>query len=401
MPSNTTLRVAVVRNGGLMRQHHLTTLCGFLHEQGIGVEFISLQAPAHEVEWFAGRVPGITVQGIAESCGAGFQRFFKGGLALRWRLRKLQFDVLYVIDSWTLPYVFVATFGSMRWKACPMVYHTFDMLVPHVALRAYLWLERYAARRSDLNVNADRSRAAVTKALFGLRETPLAVPLRLPRNACLPARDDKRRASLIGATISQDARLIAYPSYAYEDRLTKELIRAVALLPDNYFLATIGGDCEYARECEELSRALGIADRVRFLSPMPHEEVLSYCACADVGVIFHDEEASLGNFLCHPGRLAYFIALGLPVVANAVPVLEAIVYRYGLGVCCSPREPEAVAGAIREICEGRIPVSERRRMIREHFQQDLHYELEGQKIVRALRRLTAAGRPAHGPARAL
>lgn len=387
MTSDKPLRVAMVRSGPLMRQHHLTTLCGFLVEQGIHLDFVSLQAPQSELEWFGQQVHGLTVHPVGEWAGKGFGRFVKGGLALRKQLRRIRFDILYVVDSWTLRYLAVATFGTMCWARRPTVYHTFDMLAPHVAACADIALERHAARRSRLNINTDRSRAAVVKALFGLKETPLSVPLRLPRHAPLPIRDEALRASLLSATAVQNDFLIVNPTTLNSERMGKELIQSFAALPPNYHLVTIDGVGAYAQMCRDLVERHGMQSRVHVLAPMSHDDLLKICACADVGLIFHDAESSLGNYLCHPSRLAYFVALGLPVVATDVPVLEALVYRYGLGVCCPPTEPARIAEAIREVCAGNESLSERKKRIRQAFESDLHYEHSAHRIVDALHRI--------------
>jgi glycosyltransferase involved in cell wall biosynthesis len=368
-----------------MRQHHLTTLCRFLVDQGLRIEFISLQPSTDEVEWFAGEVPGLCTHHLDAWSGKKAGRFIENGLALRRLLRKLHFNILYIIDSWTLPYVAFATLGTMHWKKLPMVYHTFDMLVPNVAPRSYLALERHTARRSNLNINTDRSRAEVTKALFRLHETPLSVPLRLPRYASLPTPDKHLRESLLSFHGDLETFLVVSPTGLSRERNGKEIIQAMAVLPREYHLVTIDEVGDYGRECRDMSERLGIQDRVHILSPMSHDKLLKICACADVGLIFYNVEESLGNFLCHPSRLAYFVGLGLPVVATDVPVLEAVIYRHGLGVCCSSTQPESIAEAIQEICAGSVHLPERKKHIRQIFERELYYERFATRIVDALR----------------
>ena len=374
MTGEKAFRVVMVRNGALRQQHHITTLCRFLVGQGLHLEFISLQTSEGEVEWFALEVPGMVIHHIGRWTDKGVWRFVQGGIALKKRLGKIQFDILYIIDSWTLPYVAIATNGTMHWPKLPMVYHTFDMLVPNVASRLYIALERHATRRSSLNINTDRSRAEVVKVLFGLNETPLSVPLRLLRNASLPAFDKHLRTSLMSMQSDKKTFLVVSPTGLSRERRGKEIIQAFASLSKDYHLVTIDGVGSYGRECHDIITRFGLQDRVHILSPMPHDELLKICACADVGLIFHDIDASLGNYLCHPSRLAYFIGLGLPVVATDVPVLEGLIYRHGLGVCCTSSEPGSIAGAIQEVCTGSVSLPERKKRIRQAFETELYYE---------------------------
>jgi glycosyltransferase involved in cell wall biosynthesis len=386
-----SLHVALVRCGALRQQHHLLTLCGYLVSQGIQVDFFSLQAPESEVDWFAGKVPGVNTHYVGLWPGKGVGRFVMGGLSLRRQLRKLKADILYVIDSWTLPYVAVATNGLMRWKKCPTVYHTFDMLVPNVASRLNIALERYTARRSSLNINTDQSRAQVVKALFGLPVAPLSVPLRLPRETTMPHRDAQLRTSLLNSRHAEEAVLVVNPTRLTRERLGKEIIQAFAELPSNYHLVTVNGEGAYAQECEGSIQRSGLQERVHILSPMPHDDLLKICACADVGLIFHNAESSLGNYLCHPSRLAYYLALGLPVVATDVPVLAGVIYRYGLGECCNPFKPESIASALQKVCEEGAPLPDRKKNIRRAFESELYYERSAHIIVDALRNLRTSG----------
>lgn len=367
-------RVMIVRNGGLIHQHHLTTLCRFLIGQGFEVQYLALQCPQDQLDWFEQEVPGIKTIYVGLWSSGGLARFLKGGQALRRFLHRGQFDILYVIDSWTLPFVFVATLGRMRSGRAALVYHTFDMITPHGHGRFYFGLERWTARRSQLNVNTDRTRAQIAKMLFNLPETPLSVPLRLSRNAVLPARDPALRASVIGHAPKPDEILVVYPTALRADRMSREIILAFALLPERYHLVTIDAGGSYAEECRVLVSGHHLQARIHLLDPMPHDAIVQLCACSDLGLIFHDIEAGLGNYLCHPGRLAYFVALGLPFVASDVPVLESLVYRYELGSCCSPYDPSVIAGAIRQVCEGKPSLLDRRERIRLAFERELHYE---------------------------
>lgn len=381
------MRLAMVRCGALKRQHHLTTLCRYLSDQGLAIEFFSLQAPESEVDWFGKQVAGLRAHPLGEWSGRGLDRFLKGGLALRHALKKSDFDLLYVIDSWTLRYLGVATLGAMRWDKKPLVYHTFDMLAPHVAARSDMLLEGHALRSSDLNVNADRSRAVLAKALFGLKDVPIDIPVRVLLDEPMPACDMALRKSLVGNSPHSPRYMVVCPTGLSGDRLSKEIIHAFAHLPPHYHLITIDGGGSYASECRLLVDKLGLRERVSILEPMSYEALQRICACADVGLIFHNAEASLGNFLCHPSRLAYFVAMGLPVVANDVPVMEAVIYRHGLGRCCSANDPEKIASAIEEICTGPLPLADRRQAILTAFRDELHFEASAACLTTALRRL--------------
>lgn len=382
--------IGFIRSGRIAYQQHVTTLCGFLLSSGCDVHYYGLQCSKGELDMLARELPGLVVTHVCDRTGRALSRFVRGGMALRRALATSTASVFYVIDSWTLPYVFVATLGRMRWPRTPWVYHTFDMITPEDSGAAYRALERYAARSAQLYINTDQARSRVAKAYYSLKQEPLAVPLRLPLEAPLPSRDPgflvERVPSFEEANGSRV--LVVYPTALRADRLSLEVIEAFALLPSQYHLVTIDAAGAYAEACRDVIRDRRIDGRVHLLAPMEHAEIVRLCANADVGLIFHDVWASLGNYLAHPGRLSYLIALGVPVVASSVPNLESVIYRYGLGVCCSPYEPPAIAASIREICEGEVSLGERRKRIRGAFRSALHYEAGAAELARALRRLT-------------
>lgn len=79
---------------------------------------------------------------------------------------------------------------------------------------------------------------------------------------------------------------------------------------------------------------------------MPHEAIVRLYGSTDIGLVFHDVEAGPASYLCNPGRLGYYVALGLSLVTSDVPDLEALVDRYRLGIICYPYGPISNCSAL-------------------------------------------------------
>jgi glycosyltransferase involved in cell wall biosynthesis len=126
-----------------------------------------------------------------------------------------------------------------------------------------------------------------------------------------------------------------------------------------------------------------------FLEPVPFSELLHYVAAADLGAILYDDCKSSGYFMCNADKLSLLIACGIPYVASDYPNLEAVTYRYGLGLCCDPHNPQALAKRIQELAEGNPGLAERKKHVRKVFEDELHFERHGEKLVRALAFLAA------------
>jgi glycosyltransferase involved in cell wall biosynthesis len=311
----------------------------------------------------------------------------RAGLHLRRSLKERTFDVLYVVDSWTLPPLWVATYGRMRWRDRRLVYHTFEWLDPSVHRPSHIRLERAVCRRADLVINIDRLRGRLQQMLYRLAQCPLWIRNSLPSSYELPPRRPDLRAELLGESAPPDALAVITPSIVSAERLALEMIQAFSFLPCRYRLATIAGDGAYFERCKQAVSDLGLQDRVVFLPRMPFGRLMEYVACADIGTIFHDGRMSAGNYMANPMRLSQFAASGLPFVASNSPSLQAEVYQYGLGSCCDEMDPKAIAKAIGEIGDGVPSLHQRSKHVRHMFETELCFESRGPHLVNALRDL--------------
>lgn len=126
-----------------------------------------------------------------------------------------------------------------------------------------------------------------------------------------------------------------------EQKDQKTLIRAAALLPEDYQVRLIGGgEARLIEECKRLAADLGIANRVSFLGVRSDIPVM--LAEADVVVLSsHFEGLSLSSL--------EGMACGRPFVASDVDGLHEIVDGYG--VLVPHEDPEAMAQAIKKLIE--------------------------------------------------
>lgn len=93
--------------------------------------------------------------------------------------------------------------------------------------------------------------------------------------------------------------------------------------------------------------------RLRVLDPVPPEEVVPWLSGADVAVMAL-QRSSLNHVLSTPNKLFEALAAGVPIVASDFPAIRAIVVDDvdgPLGELCDPKDPAAIAGAIRRVVE--------------------------------------------------
>jgi len=377
----SSARVMVVRWTPIDRSEHVRCVLEFLKSKGFDIVFVSVVEPNSQEDappqGFGVRNLGLTFdqRGLAKLFA------FPKLVIKLWNLfRTLKPDILYGIDSWTLPLLYVATLGrfcSRRWR---FVYHTFDWLEPGQQAWWNVAAERRACRAADLVVNVDRSRARLQRTCYRLTVTPLELPNFRNLRYLTPGRNQFLLKNIF-ADYTEDMVVLVCPTVAAAPRLTVQLIEALALLPPRYRLVTFAVASEYRQLCLQRVEALGLETRIRFLAPRSHREWLAVVASGDIGVIFHDVDESSGYFMANSDRLASFIACGIPVICMNVPNLEALVYRFGLGICCDPKDARSVARAARSLAEDFPGLDVRRSQIRKVFEEDLHFENFGQRLV--------------------
>lgn len=124
----------------------------------------------------------------------------------------------------------------------------------------------------------------------------------------------------------------------------KTLIKAMALLPDNYMLQLVGtGEQDLIEACKSLVKELGLADRVVFLgmrNDVP--EILKQSEA--VVLSSHYEGLSLSSL--------EGMACGRPFIASDVDGLHEIVDGYG--VLFPHEDAQALAAAIKKCCEDKV-----------------------------------------------
>ena len=127
-------------------------------------------------------------------------------------------------------------------------------------------------------------------------------------------------------------------------RSTEELSGA---MEQDVVLLVVGGASGRDGEAEvqrlrELSRSLGIEDRVRFLGPRPHTSLPSIYRASDVVVVgSHTESFGLAALEAH--------ACGIPVVGTAVGGLSHIVGDGTTGYLVEQRDPSVFAARLKTL----------------------------------------------------
>ena len=368
------LRIGVVRWGRLSHMRNVSTLANALSRYGAQVTVITMEGTDGSA---SGLVPAVKWVGL--DCDRKKMGPLRAHSTAGWRLARMlragNYDLAYVVDSWTLPAFSIARVLVPTLRRKPWVYHTFDWMDPG-SHPIHERLERKACHGAGLVVNVDRSRARMMQAFYGLKSLPVVLPNYLSLAESVPPRDETLRKALFPeARNKADGILLCYPTVAATSRLTMELISSLPCVDDRAALLTFAVDSEYGRACRRKCDELGVRHRVLFHEPVSYARLMAMVAACDAGAIFHDQRVSSGYFMCNPDRLSLFAACGIPFVGTDVPNMESLVYRHGLGFCCNPADPAAISSALNRLLAGEGMSLERRKLhVRECFEKELHFE---------------------------
>jgi glycosyltransferase involved in cell wall biosynthesis len=105
----------------------------------------------------------------------------------------------------------------------------------------------------------------------------------------------------------------------------------------------VAGGGELLEGFREQAARSGVGQRVHFLGGVPHSELPAVLRAADVFVLATEPPESFGIVLIEA------MAIGLPVIATDYPGVRAVVDEGETGLIVPAGDPEAVAGAIREL----------------------------------------------------
>jgi glycosyltransferase involved in cell wall biosynthesis len=274
-----------------------------------------------------------------------------------------------------------------------IIYHTQDYLEPG-RHRHWEFFERRFARRAGEVISNEPNRARFMMSHYGLKNFPTVVPTLLPKGWPRPERSDATRDKLLrlfGPCKIDAPVLIMHQGSFAPLRCGESLVRALALLPQNYLLVFTGmpADSEATRRLRVFAGSLGVAQRVTALDRLAFETMQQHSAACDLGLLLYPNDG-IGNFYQAPGRLTEYLSCGLPVVTSNFPGLELLVLKHQLGTVADPQSPESISAAIRLIGDqGANNLRAWRQKLRELSLNELCYDRYAGRIDAAIRRAVA------------
>lgn len=251
-------------------------------------------------------------------------------------LRKHRPSLLVANDLDTLwPNSYVA-----RRKKIPLIYDSHEIFceVPelqHALLKKRIWegLEKRVVPRLKYCLTVNHSIAGWFNRKYGtdfkvVRNIPDRInvtEIKSRQELNLPA--DKKIILLQGAGINIE-------------RGAEEAIDAMQWVEDAMLLIIGGGDA--LEKLKVRSQKSEVENKVVFLPKMKPENLYHYTCNADIGLSL-DKDTNINYRYSLPNKLFDYVNAGVPVLASALPEVQAFIDKYYVGVCIKSHDPQHIA----------------------------------------------------------
>lgn len=130
------------------------------------------------------------------------------------------------------------------------------------------------------------------------------------------------------------------------DRGGEEAVKMMEHLTGALLLIAGSGDV-----IPELKKYVGehqLENKVRFLSRMPYFELMTYTACADLGLTL-DKNTNINYRFSLPNKVFDYIHAGIPILASDLIEVKRIVEENNVGIIAQNHQPEYLAGLVKQL----------------------------------------------------
>lgn len=299
---------------------------------------------------------------------------------------------LYVAhDVDTLPLAVVARAGSSARIAYDSHHLFTDRTGPD---RSTLWRVRWTLIERCLIPRVDR---VTTVSEPMARE--LSRRYGIPAPSVVPNFPERRRAA--GHPVNRGLRdtlgfpgevpVALYRGHLQAGRCLEQLILAATGWPELVVTLIGYGPTAYISSLHVLAARANVRSQLRFLPPVPREQLIESARGADVGIALV-RDTGLNSRLMMSNKLFEYLAAGVPVVVSDWSAMAAIVEDHDVGVSCNPDEPDDVLAAIRRVVSDR----ERHRQLKHNAltaSEQFSWEVAEPEYVQIINQLTVPGRP--------
>ncbi|MBN2789587.1 MAG: glycosyltransferase family 4 protein [Candidatus Delongbacteria bacterium] len=259
-------------------------------------------------------------------------------IKLFFKLLVTKADVIYSHDIFPLLPVYVAAI----FKGIPFVYdaHEFWHGNSHIENRPFVknfWIryENFFIKRADKVITVSNPIAEELKKIYGLKD--IKVFTNLPMIKEIPSSKNLLHEIL---NIDNKKKIVLYQGHILFNNGLDDVLRAFVNVDKNAVLVLIGEGIE-KEKLKELSKELNLFERIFFLNEVPHNELINYTVCADIGLCLI-KNSGKSFFWSTPNKMFEYIQAGIPQLASNFPEMSKVVKDNIVGKVIDPSDQKMI-----------------------------------------------------------
>jgi len=296
---------------------------------------------------------------------------------------KLSPDIIHTHDLSALP----SGWLSAKLSKAKLVYDSHEFWLgqdkPLVSTGLGKWLlkqvEGFFIRRVDAVITINQAIAQQLSEIYGIAQPTVVMNAQPLTN---PPQSDKLRAAL---GVDASTRIIIYAAGIRPGRGLERLIDSARYFEENTMLVLMGPD-RMEGELQRYTKRQGLQSHVRFLPPVPENDVAEYVAGADVGIIAVPS-TSMNRYFGLGNKIFHYIAAGVPIAVSNQPERRRIVEEYEIGIVFDENDPQDIAAKTQALLRDPGMYQELRQRAQEAHLSHLNWETEAEKLVQVYERL--------------
>ncbi|MCK5761228.1 MAG: glycosyltransferase, partial [Candidatus Delongbacteria bacterium] len=228
----------------------------------------------------------------------------------------------------------------------PFVYdaHEFWHGNSHVENRPFMkWFwttyEKFFIQRADKVITVSDPIADELKEIYELKEVKVFSNLPLSKDI---HRDNEFLHRKL--KIDQSKKIVLYQGHLLFNNGLDDVIRAFENIDKNAVLVLLG-EGEEKESLKELSVELGLADRIFFLDEVPHDQLIKYTVCADIGLCLI-KNSGKSFYYSTPNKMFEYLQAEIPQLASNFPEISKVVEGNNVGKVIDPSDIEMISKSL-------------------------------------------------------
>jgi glycosyltransferase involved in cell wall biosynthesis len=257
------------------------------------------------------------------------------------RLLVMKADVLVSNDLDTLPAVYAAS----KIKNTAVVYDSHEYFTEVPELKNRRVVRRIWEDIESRILPRIRFSSTVSFSIAEAYRKKYNIHMEVIRN--LPFRRTTEAAPAFNLR-KQSEKIILYQGVLNMGRGLEMAIKAMQFTEDIQLVIIGQGDVETA--LKELTRSLGLTQKITFTGRISPEKLFDYTVQADLGISL-EEDLGLNYRFALPNKVFDYIQAGVPVLVSDLPEVKSLVLQYDVGVINNTKTPVELAALFKQILD--------------------------------------------------